>query len=333
MQPVRTQWHKIQEAIKSDNLHFTCPKQSTIGGDLEVAEHYTKYHGDRAYIEGHLKQWDNLPRFVIDPELIELATDKEFLKSVWDMKRAGVMRLPFPAMVIELPRWFEPTDSGGQMVQTAVLLRDLSYMDTVFPWERSDELDKFRQGKEFYGIVVSLNRDIGGDYTVISPSVCAIVVGMNDTNSDVMIGSTAINWGAVPENKETNDLIGKTYQKDTAFIVRGLFCSLLLMTTDGVAREEVEVQKLNKKRSASGKPSIPHHTYIHIGKVYKSASGNDADTYVPRKSPRPHWRRGHLRNVRYGTGREKVKQVYINPRLVAFHGDVLPVTPTYEVRK
>ncbi len=106
-----------------------------------------------------------------------------------------------------------------------------------------------------------------------------------------------------------------------------------MMSTAGVKKEVIEApEKLNKKRAESNKPPIPRHTYIRIGHVYRSDKGNETDEYIPRKSPRPHWRRGHLKMVHYGPGRASVRQKYIQPKLVAYHGpQPEPEAPEYTV--
>lgn len=76
--------------------------------------------------------------------------------------------------------------------------------------------------------------------------------------------------------------------------------AFLMLNTLGIEKEVVEVTRLNKARAQRGRPSIPRHTVIHIGRIYKRDG-----TYVKagsgdgRKMPM-HVRQAHIRNMPYG---------------------------------
>lgn len=327
---IRTKWHKIREMILSDNVYFTAPKNgraihtSEVGsGKLSGAEvldmigSFEKEVGDTA------------PKFIIDPELMDITSEVEFHKSILDMKRANVLRLPYPIMIVE----YQHRDTHYMVV-----LRDVtSAKEKCFHWESYQLLDvPTEHDVQFYSIVFRMHKDNDGEYLVVSPSILYIGVVERHDGRDPWINvvSTAAMWA-----DNCKDLVKKTNTKDGAAAAKAAFAALLLMSTEGVKREVIDVPKLNKtrERSDSNKAPIPKHTYITIGHVYRYEKGETSEQYNPRRSPRPHWRRGHNKNVRYGVGKTQIKLVYIPPKLVSFHPELNPTEPTvvkqYAVQK
>jgi hypothetical protein len=290
------------------------------------------------FLKNFINDASDLPRFVIDRELIELATKGEYTQSLIDMKRAGVLHLPFREMIVE----FLSRSSTNRTAHSIVLLRDLTLdNDDDRPpnkWESGKVVDPHSEEEEkfdFYGVRMSVENDVEGEYLCMSPSILYMAIN----NKDVVPTEKQAEWvdysddkcwlrmlgcghRMMPPNKRTNDLVQQTWTKDAGSIYYAAVSAYLLMSTAGIAKEVISCEKLNRKRGpGTGKPIIPQHTYIRIGHVYRSASSKDSDTYVPRRSPRPHWRRGHLRGVHYGEGRAFLRTKYIPPKLVAYHGD------------
>lgn len=320
MQSIRTKWHKIMPLVEQGMVYFTSPP----GGQ---APHWDDYEHDKEAFVDFVNVWAELPHFCIDRELIDLATDDDFRNSLWDMKRAGVLRLPFPAVVVEFPG--KGGREEGSIQHHVVMLRDLKHPERFF-WEGEDVIaESHRQACDFYGIAMGINQDEDGEYLHVSPSI--VYIGIEYHNGEVMCkvishGSGVANW-----DPKIESLIEKTYVKDLGSVFFAASSIYLLMATQGIDKEIIDTERINKKRGGPGKPYIPRHTYIHIGRVYKSATSEKSEEYVSRRSPRPHWRRGHVRGVRYGVKREFTKSVFIHPRLVAYSGDAKLPKPDYVV--
>jgi hypothetical protein len=167
-----------------------------------------------------------------------------------------------------------------------------------------------------YGWVLRIEYDQDGDYVVMSPSITALDIE-EPPNSGPLLQIAVQPLGMITNGTDpaVELLIQETWEKDTGAIWRALATSLLVMHTEGVEREVIECSKMNRKRQSNGKRPIPDHTYLRIGKVYRSHFSLASDEYVARKSPRPHWRKGHIRHLKRG---DIVRKVYINPRLIAW---------------
>lgn len=106
-----------------------------------------------------------------------------------------------------------------------------------------------------------------------------------------------------------------------SFVLKEL---LLQLNTQGLVRKvEPAPEKLNKQRAIKQKPLLTDTIYIQP-KYYYDKEGNEHD-FNPAKPITLHWRRGHLRGVRYGKGKELLKMMFIKPCLVNYReGDEIP---------
>lgn len=328
MQHVRTKWHKI--------LPLLTKGKAVLSGKAFVP---FPDNVDLKKLVGFLAIAETFPHFVIDPELSGLSGKMEYQHSLLDMKRAGVLRLPYPAMVVE----YTPPDSDTWPRQHICILRDLHH-EGVLPWE-SAEVANFREQKshvDMYGIRMTV--DAASDCLTISPSILFLGIQDGPKEEDEVKNSAYVDYdGAwvsicgynsgliLKYNTESQRIIDEGHIYDAGPVFHAAASALLLMSTAGVKKEVIETDKINRKRDGVVKPFIPRHTYIRIGHVYASATSSKSTEYVPHKSPRPHWRRGHIRIQRTGKGWTSSHQVYIKPRLVAYHGDLEPTKPDYVV--
>ena len=334
MQHIRTKWHHVLPLIKEEQVYITAPKNGKSAFFRDVGLNPERL---KAFVE----DVSDLPRFVVDRELIDLATKGEYTQSLIDMKRAGVLRLPYREMIIE----FQQRTSENRAAHSIVLLRDLCNKDeTANKWEANDVVKSMKDEKEefdFYGLRMSVEVDKDGEYLCMSPSVLYMAINSKDVvSSDVrsewvdysddtcwlrMLGH---GHSLLPPTRKTNELVEATWTKDAGTVYYAAVAAYLLMATAGIAKEYIDCEKINRKRGdGSDKPKIPPHTYIRIGRVYRSASSDVSDEYIARRSPRPYWRRGHLRNVHYGEGRAFTRSRYILPKLCAYKGSEQPIPP------
>jgi len=274
-----------------------------VGGK---SQHWSKFGPDKELVKRFLKDIETTtPKFVVADELMEITTSEKYQNSLLDMQRLGILRLPFPAMTTE----FET--KGGRAI---VVIRDNLFPGDL-PWEAAGSAGDEARQQPFYGIPYRIEKDQYGEYLIASPGVYYMGVEEQAGKPWLRFGVSGSNFfKATPQ---LNELVRATHIKEASLLWRALASSSLLLNTEGVAREIIECEKINRKRAAAKKSVIPRHTYLHIGRVYKSATGAASEEYVPRKSPIPHWRRGHSQIVHHGKGKTQIKTVFINPRIIA----------------
>jgi hypothetical protein len=307
-QPIRTKWHKILPIIEANNVYLTAPS----GGQ---APHWSRFNPKTKLAKTfvtHLS--DSVPKFVVEDELIKLASQENFQDSLMGMKRAGVLRLPFPAIIVEF--------DGQDGTRGAILLRDNAYAERL-PWEDPNNNGPMSTTsfyiRPFYGMIFRLHKDPDGEYLVLSPGVVSLDIEEKDGKPFLSIMAAGHDMIGDPKtHPELDKIIGETYTKDGIWVWTALCVAMLIMHTRGVEREVIECSKINRKRSNAGKVLIPKHTYLRIGRVYKNSASDDSTEYVARRSPIPHWRRGYDQPVRYGPrGDQKTRLQFIYPKLVA----------------
>lgn len=89
-----------------------------------------------------------------------------------------------------------------------------------------------------------------------------------------------------------------------------IFATLIvLLATKNAQKDRVENKPNSnsaKQRNASN--NFAYTTTIRIGKITENCSSGGTGSPM-----RPHLRRGHVRNQRYGEGRREIKQIFIAP--------------------
>lgn len=119
---------------------------------------------------------------------------------------------------------------------------------------------------------------------------------------------------------EVNVQFGATDEHESWLRIAGLALTiaLLMLNIQGIEKEKIVSQALNKRRSASGKPTVPDHTVVRIGHVYtregKKVKYGSSGRVMP-----VHMRAGHTRRQHFGEGNAETKIIYVPPVLVNFH--------------
>lgn len=311
MPQIHTKFHRLAQLILAgEEVYLTAER----GGISHPLTEYDKNGSAQRKLVKFLHSFSHLPKFVFDPELAYSLHTEAANDSLFDMKEAGLLRLPFPSIIVEVPlRSGERTAEDGlpaTLRQSIVLIE-----------EYSKEKDYTERGYDFIGYDMSINADDYGEYAVVAPSPIAFIVDKPSKK----LGVFGIDAFGIPD---LGELAKKTSLKDAGALWRAVFCATLLLSTRGMTREVIECQKLNKHRVASGKPSIPQHTYISLGRVYKSKTGDDSTEYIPGKSPTPHWRRGHISRWRTGSFKTPLDErgwgeKWIDGRFVALAADAV----------
>jgi len=108
------------------------------------------------------------------------------------------------------------------------------------------------------------------------------------------------------------------FEKSSQCAVAAVITTLMLMATKNVKKEKIDIsEKLQKARSKKKKPPLSGYTVINLdGLMKKNMDGTHS-------SPRPHWRRGHIRTLQNG------RKIPIPPTLInAELGEAKPNTYT-----
>lgn len=262
-----------------------------------------------------LDTMQKLPRFYFSSELLGYLDKKEVHQSMVDMQAAGVLRLPFPEVVVEYQ------NVHGQ--NFICYLREDKENDKQFICYVL-LLTKARQGHE---VLVRPPGFFKSRFVTQSEKVALMLTDgvdyVHDGVADAMIvvGHQFFNSAKLPSADQ------QTIDKFSTALGTAMGLATVMIQTLGLRRDEVHEPRLNRARVSKGKVPITPYTRISIGKVYRGDSER-SDDYVPGKSPRPHWRRGHARRYHYGTGRTETRVLWIPARMVA-----MASAPEYRVTK
>ena len=109
------------------------------------------------------------------------------------------------------------------------------------------------------------------------------------------------------------------YQITTETTVRECVACVATLAVKGVDREIVSVpERVNAKRVSQGRRPLPSYTVIRLD-VYGKRQGGGSHA-----SPRPHWRRGHVRRLPGG------ETTVVRPHVVMGEPGALP---TYQIKE
>ena len=288
----------------------------------------TKLHKalDYAKAQGLPIQYDiltaglSVPHYCIDRSIIDLFRSGAAILSVDAMFQAGVAHLPFPKMLVELwtgnPwRYFllleelDPEENGGQIVGC-----ELVELVNDGIWPRTMAMDFAYSQNSTKPDLEVFNR-IVEDMRLAPP----------DDGEDVRTPDGRYpSWHVRFTDDTRPDILPHA--------AAAISAAMLMTHINGLAREKVEVGKLNKARAASGKREIPEHTIVRLGHVYdrsgqKHAIGSGHTMPI-------HMRAGHVRNQAHGPGMKLRKLVWIEPVLVNYRdGTDLPKPPRKVVKE
>lgn len=290
---VRTKWHRVLELLDAGEVYTFAP-------DTGKAIHHEDAGLDLTKLRELFTQTDEAPKFVVDQRLGSIAIEADFPNLMLEMKNANVLRLPYPYL------WVEGMASNGTPV--------FSFLEDGARYKDLPSDQQPPPGVDIGGMSMAINRDDSGEYLCVSPSWVWTVLG-----SDPKDGEASLKFIAQQADWYTGagDVVEHTYMKSAKNAGWAWFTIMMLTGTKGVVQDLVSVPKLNKQRTKSGKHPIPDHIFVRIGHVYQR--DGSTKVYDERKSPVPHWRRGHTRRVRVGPGRSETRVVYIAPMIVAWH--------------
>ncbi len=132
----------------------------------------------------------------------------------------------------------------------------------------------------------------------------------NDPNKGILLATLELRKAWIDRRtlKYTSEFI-KVYE-DEELTIQAMFKTLVvLLATKNAQKDRVE----NSIRSSSAKQrnaskNFAYTTTIRIGKITENCKSGGTGSPM-----RPHLRRGHVRNQRFGEGRREIKQIFIAP--------------------
>lgn len=236
----------------------------------------------------------SLPRVFVELPLVATVTANahNVAASICTLQQAGLLALPFDAMLIEIDQSHMPK-IGDSMRQTDMYIVSTGENGFVV------------QGMRLFGSPGSDRRLV-----LVDPYSFGLEFG-----PDYSLGLQAYRHTELSKRREVGDadVTGKLHA------MRALLIALAFTTTKGVAAETVEPPaKLNKARERKGKTLFPSYTLWRVGHVYNRRG--DAVSHGG-KIDKVFWRRAHIRNQAYGPGYSKHKQILIDAVLVNYDPD------------
>lgn len=335
---IHSKIHRAIELAKAGEMYLPATHNALSLKDGGNATHISELpdHDVTALILiGGMQTVAKSPTFVISDSVCKMMEGRlgDLQKSMVDLREADLLSLPFPVMNVE----FDYSTPDGTKVRGIVHMEDLHDEEVVAGLRKHPEeeiakntafakisqefLNLMDDGYDLLVEIYRIERDQHGEYLIVSP---------NYTFMSIVRGSDGMPWVRSAartfehfKNTPQLDSISSAVQKRDAHVgMYGYLCATLIYNTQGIEREKVECEKLNKKRKASGKPSIAQHHYLYIDRVYRSSDSADgtSEKYDERKHPRPHWRKAHVRGVRHGKGRTEIRLVKIEARIIAWNG-------------
>src|SRR5215472_586166 len=253
MDQIHTKWHKMWPLIDARQVYTTAGPKG-----IPYSESVEKFGFDFNKFEGLLLTSESLPRFAVDSELIRIAAKTEFQQSLLDLKKMGMLRFPFPQLVVEFTTKYPNSNKTSHAI---ILLRE--------PIGEERE-----SGFDFAGYRMSIDSDKDGQYLVVGTSYVGI--GFHEGAEDgCMLKMHAVEtelFKSLP-----GSLIEQTFPKDATYLFYAASAIMLLMGTAGVEKKVIETDRINRSRAKSGKPTIPKHTYLYIARIYKSEKSDASD--------------------------------------------------------
>lgn len=329
-QTIHTKYHKL------DGI----PVVLDLNGHADGASYL-----DTPKVNGLLTELKSVPRYVLEPDIIDMMRNAKMQQSLATMIESNLARLPFPEVLVEYEEESEYTNNQGRLVVGKV--RHFIYIAerTIKPFEATTDgyfMCACWKLAEFPGHVSFIAMSpFSASCDLMTPNKMGemppnTIIGKRvDT---MRVGAAFRNVPALYLNRSRtpSKLIDQWLSNDAMVehslqpVVQAVCALIVVLRTKGVTQDRIEVPHvLNKTRLQSGKTIIQDHTVLRIGHVYDK-SGN-AHKYTGRTMP-VHWRAGHWRNQAFGPGRTRHYDLFIEPMLINYVDGDKPVPRPKELR-
>jgi hypothetical protein len=331
MTQMHTKYHKLFGSRILLDINGECADEETT---LKLVR--------KDYVQRLVEECSQLPRYVIQKELMDSIHSSAMIKSLEAMIKANAANhLPFPSIIVEFE---EQAELGNEVSTRITRVRQFVWLSEVDKNIPATHVWANPIKDQFTATCWTLIDDTQDRALVISPlvSTCSMMTSDQAKNQNIpSMGSTgtAVQVMFGPQvresliDKELEKQVSSSYGISHAFspLNEALCAMILLLHTKGVVQDRIEVPpKLNKSRVESGKIKIQDHVLVRIGHVY-SRSGEKIEYNKSGRTMPVHWRAGHYRNQRFGTKLSKSYELWIEPMLINYVEGDAPTPKTKEV--
>lgn len=286
---------------------------------------YDNVNGDDGLAEASRRDTrrivSNVPHYVADAKIMRLAEGSAAHNTMAAMARAGIRKLPFDPIMIEMTA---PPNEAGKVVHSFVRLQTHPFdgLDAHGTYTDHDEPIKI----DVYAYIVQFQQHPQDPDNILIASLPAYApVGIQfQDGSDAKKPYTVLVQHRILDNKDTDGYAKMEYEMHLV-IAEAMAIAMLMLNTRGIEKLQVDTTKLNKARAKSStrdnpKPPIGAYTVLRIGHIYDSSGRAHSVEGSGRHMP-VHWRAGHTRMVPYGPMNAEVRPTrmkFIPPCLVNF---------------
>lgn len=221
-----------------------------------------------------LQLMTSFPHIVLDQQLYKTMDAPALSKSVGAMKAAGMMRLPYPNLMLEL--WGGWTDCR-MFVFVSEEGTDGQFLVRVVDWWH---------GKIY---PTKFEADFQWEQRPSDPTI--EILGTDGKTIGQLEG---------PFEGFTVHYTHDQRKEILAQVGCALMLVIMMSNISGLERELVEPRKLNKQRERQGKSKIADHSVLRIGHVYNSAGRKVSVGQGTRSAVAVHMRAAHTRRQQHG---------------------------------
>lgn len=299
MDDIRTRWHRAVEAVEAGQVSIKIAKGKNPYPLLKGSQEYQDLLGLFAII-------DEVPKYYIEPSLMEIMERKDVVLSLQAMFEANITALPYPVVLVEVDG---SAALPGVRVRNFVVLSERPESVQRMPYEEVNH--------PFRANLFRLAESGGVDTVQLSPATLwlAFIPDADDHDGGKGFGTHYMTSAApyVPPSLNAAQAIQETNMRDFHVCREALDAMIVLLNTRGINKELVEPKRLNRARAKQRKRAVPSHTVLRVAHVY-SHDGKRKE--VPGWSQRFHIRPAYINHYWYGPRKDPDNPPVRRSRLV-----------------